>query len=151
MTEAHGDDLEPRVSALEREMAQVRGEAAQARSDAAAARVLSTGADRDVSEVRAELRAHTSAISALRQTQVDFDRRLRSLERTTHSGFAEMRTGFAELRAEMGDLRDGLRSEMGEMRAELHSEIRDIRGGFATMQTGMQAIVDLLRNDGSGR
>ena len=110
MTEARGDDLEPRVSALEDEMAQVRDEAAQARADAAAARVLSAGADRDVSEVRAELRAHTRAISALRQTQVDFDRRLSSMERTTQAGFAEM------------------------------------RGGFATLQAGMQRIVGLLEN-----
>jgi hypothetical protein len=36
-------------------------DSAAARADSAAARVLAAGADRDVSEVRAELRAHTQA------------------------------------------------------------------------------------------
>jgi chromosome segregation ATPase len=129
MSDGRGDDLEPRVSALEREMAEVRDQAAQARADAAAARVLSAGADRDVSEVRAELRAHTRAISALRQTQVDFDRRLSSMERTTRDGFADMHRRFAEM----------------------DTGFAEMRTGFGEMRTGMSAIVNLLQDGGQDR
>ena len=89
-----GDDFETRMAVLEREVARLReqavhtsSEAAAARADAAAARVLAAGADRDVSEVRAELRAHTQALNALRENQLEQAR--------------DMREGFAELASEM--------------------------------------------------
>jgi chaperonin cofactor prefoldin len=88
------DDVETRLTVLEREVARLReqtvrtsSDATAARVDAAAARVLAAGADRDVSEVRAELRAHTQALNALRETQLEQAR--------------EMREGFAEMRTEM--------------------------------------------------
>jgi hypothetical protein len=88
------DDFEARLAILERELARLReqsilisSDATGARVDAAAARVLAAGADRDVSEVRAELRAHIQALNALRETQLEQAR--------------EMREGFAEMRAEM--------------------------------------------------
>ncbi len=63
--------------------------------DAAAARVLAGAADRDVSEIRAEIRdfrnATTASFNALRQDFVDLrshvDRRFEQVDR----GFAEMR------------------------------------------------------------
>jgi hypothetical protein len=65
------DDVEARLAILEREIARLReqtlltsADATTARVDAAAARVLAAGADRDVSEVRAELRAHIQALNA---------------------------------------------------------------------------------------
>jgi hypothetical protein len=91
------DDVEARLAILEREIARLReqtltsSDATTARVDAAAARVLAAGADRDVSEVRAELRAHIQALNALRETQLEQTR--------------EMREGFAEIRAE---IREGL-------------------------------------------
>ncbi len=66
-------ELELRVSTLESEVAELREQVARSVSDAEAARVLASGADRDVSEVRAELRAHTRALSALRETQVEMN------------------------------------------------------------------------------
>jgi uncharacterized coiled-coil DUF342 family protein len=53
--------------------------------------VLAAGADRDVSEVRAELRAHIQVLNALRETQLEQAREMRE-------GFAEMREGFVETR-----------------------------------------------------
>jgi hypothetical protein len=88
MTE--GDDIEGRVRRLENEQARVRDEVAQARADAAAARVLAAGADRDVSEVRAELRAHTGALNALRETQREMDQRMTD-------GFATLHTGMQHI------------------------------------------------------
>ena len=64
-------DLEGRVEALERQMGEVSQRVAGAAADAEAARVMAAGADRDVSEVRAELRAHTSVLNALRETQIE--------------------------------------------------------------------------------
>jgi hypothetical protein len=88
------DDVEARLAILEREVARLReqsilisSDATGARVDAAAVRVLAAGADRDVSEVRAELRAHIQALNALRETQLEQAR--------------EMREGFAEIRTEM--------------------------------------------------
>ncbi|OJY39534.1 MAG: hypothetical protein BGP03_30945 [Pseudonocardia sp. 73-21] len=50
-------------------------------------------ADRDVSEVRSELRAHTRTLNALRETQAEFGRRL---------GGVEMRSGVAQIVALLG-------------------------------------------------
>lgn len=58
------EDLAHRVAAVEAELALVRQEAA-------AARALASGADRDVAEYRAELRAHTRTLGALRETQLE--------------------------------------------------------------------------------
>ena len=70
-----------------------------AQTDASAARELAAGADRDVSEVRAELRAHTRALNALRETQVE-------------QGQA-MDRGFAEMRARLDQTTGGLDQILG--------------------------------------
>lgn len=120
------DDFEARLAILEREVARLReqsilisSDATGARVDAAAARVLASGADRDVSEVRAELRAHTQALNALRETQLEQAR--------------EMREGFAEIRAEM---REGF--------AEIREELAEMREGFAKQAIGTAEIAALL-------
>jgi chromosome segregation ATPase len=95
---------------------QLRAEIALVRADAQAARMLAAGADRDVSEVRAELRSHTRVLNALRQTQVEQGR------------------AIDELRSEVGGLRGGL----GELRIEM-------RTGFATLASGMADITTLLQ------
>ena len=81
----HKGDVEQQVSA--------------AQTDASAARDLAAGADRDVSEVRAELRAHTRALNALRETQVE-------------QGQA-MDRGFAEMRARLDQATGGLDQILG--------------------------------------
>ncbi len=65
-------------------MAALEARLEEVAADAVAARHLAAGADRDVSEVRAELRAHTSALNALRETQVEQGQAM-------NQGFAEMR------------------------------------------------------------
>ncbi|MGH3718220.1 MAG: hypothetical protein ACRDRI_05130 [Pseudonocardiaceae bacterium] len=100
------NDLEARVGILEREVARLREESALASSDAGAARVLAAGADHDVSEVRSELRAHTRALNALRETQLEQGRLLTeqgeaivSLEQKMNAGFATLNTGMAKITA----------------------------------------------------
>ena len=117
-----GDDFEVRLAVLEREVVRLReqvalisSDVAAARVDAAGARVLAAGADRDVSEVRAELRAHIQVLNALRETQLEQAREMRD-------GFAEMREGLAEMREGFVETREG----------------------FATQATGMAQITALL-------
>jgi chromosome segregation ATPase len=86
---ANPDDnaLESRLAVVERELARLREEVSTIRTDSQAARVLAAGADRDVTEVRAELRAHTQALNALRETQLEQQ--------------AEMQRGFGTVNAGM--------------------------------------------------
>lgn len=107
---------------------QLRADLAVVAADAQAARTLAAGADRDVSEVRAELRAHTRVLNALRETQAEQGRAIASL-----------RVEFAELRVEFAELRGGF--------AELQVQMR---AGFATLASGMGDITRLLqpRDDG---
>jgi hypothetical protein len=58
------DSLEQRVAAVESEVR-------PARRDSAAASILAVGADRDVADYRAEMRAHTRGLNALRQRQIE--------------------------------------------------------------------------------
>lgn len=69
------DDLDARFTRLEREVAEFGEQVALTSVDAAAAGVLAAGADRDVAEVRAEPRAHTQGLNALRETQLEQGRR----------------------------------------------------------------------------
>lgn len=75
-----GDELEARVSRLESEVARLQDGVTVSRADAAAARVLAGGADRDISDVRRELRAHTQVLNALRETQIEQGRHLSALD-----------------------------------------------------------------------
>jgi 3-phosphoshikimate 1-carboxyvinyltransferase len=74
-------DLERRVSALEQDVTRLQGELDRAREDAEAARTLAGGADREVSDVRSQLRAQRGLLQALRDTQVEHGDRLDRLER----------------------------------------------------------------------
>jgi len=113
------DDVEARFTRLEHEVAELREQVALTRSDAAAARVLAAGADRDVSEVRAELRAHTQGLNALRETQLEQGQEINELRHEMREGFTSQGRGIDALEREM-------------------------RGGFATMATGMAQITALL-------
>ncbi len=89
------DDLEGRVNALEMTVEDINRRLRGAEQDAAAARVLAGAADRDVTEIRADIRdfrsATTASFNALRQDFVDMrshvDRRFEQFDR----GFAEIR------------------------------------------------------------
>ncbi|MGH3686843.1 MAG: hypothetical protein ACRDRU_04455 [Pseudonocardiaceae bacterium] len=107
---APDDNFETRLAVLEREVARLReqttltsSEATAARADAAAARVLAAGADHDVSEVRAELRAHLQVLNALRETQLDQAREMHEgfaeIRTEMHEGFAVQATGMAQITA----------------------------------------------------
>ena len=93
------NEIESRVAVLEREMLRLREQIALTSSEAAAARVLAAGADHDVSEVRAELQAHTQALNALRETQRELGRKIDRLEDKVTQGFGTLATGMAQITA----------------------------------------------------
>ncbi len=126
---APGDDVERRVARLERDVARLREELTVTSSDAGAARALAAGADRDVSEVRAELRAHTSALNALRQTQLKHGE---ALDRLPES-FQHLEGSFQHLEGSFQHLRESF-----------HQQAAETSRGFAMVRSGMAQIVALL-------
>jgi hypothetical protein len=85
---AEPDDLEARVAALETQVRELSERVRGSEQDAAAARVLAGGADRDVSEIRSEIRdfrqATTSSFNAMREDLTD-------LRHQMNNGFTGMR------------------------------------------------------------
>ena len=91
------DSVENRLTALERQVAHLREQNAFIASDASAARTLAAGADRDVSEVRAELRAHTQVLNSLRETQLEQGQVLAEQGQTMRAGFAGVNAGMEQI------------------------------------------------------
>jgi chromosome segregation ATPase len=99
------DDLEARVAALESQMHELSERVRASEQDAAAARVLAGGADRDVTEIRGEIRdfrqATTSSFNAMREDLTD-------LRQQMNNRFAEVDKGFAEMRGKFDATAAGL-------------------------------------------
>lgn len=91
-------DLESRVTALEQQVRDLAGRVQTSEQDAAAARVLAGAADRDVDEIRNEIRdfrqATTTSFNALRQDFVDLRQDFADLRGHVDQGFTEMRGKF---------------------------------------------------------
>lgn len=98
-------DLEDRVEALEGQVRDLQGRMRGSERDAAAARVLAGAADRDVGEIRGEIRdfrqATTTGLNALREDFVDLraymDRRFEQVDQA----FAQVDRGFVEIRGKL--------------------------------------------------
>ncbi len=129
------------MSALESQVRELTVEVRQSKQDAAAARVLAGGADRDVAEIRTEIRdfrqATTASFNAMREDITDLRREFRQ----------EMDDRFTGIRREMDDRFTGLRQEM-------HDGFAEMRGKFDATAAGMEQIVRLLNtmrtNEGDG-
>lgn len=102
---AQPSDLEARVAALETQVSALAERVRHSEQDAAAARVLAGGADRDVSEMRGEIREfrdqNNRVLNAMREdlngltSRMDgLTSRMNSLEQKVDSGFIEMRGKF---------------------------------------------------------
>jgi DNA-binding ferritin-like protein len=85
---AQPPDLEARVTALEEQVRDLGERVRNSQQDAAATRVLAGGADRDVTEMRSEIREfreqNTRVLNAMREDLAD-------LRSHVDSGFAEIR------------------------------------------------------------
>jgi methyl-accepting chemotaxis protein len=91
-------DLEARVTALESRVEELTGRVHRSERDAAAARVLAGGADRDVEQIRGEIRdfkqATTASFNAMRED-------INDLRTEVRNGFAEVDRGFIEIRGRL--------------------------------------------------
>ncbi|GAA1259274.1 hypothetical protein GCM10009609_22800 [Pseudonocardia aurantiaca] len=99
------DDLESRVTALETQVRELTDRVRHSQHDAAAARVLAGGADRDVTEIRAEIRdfrqATTSSFTAMRQDLADLRQQMDDRFRQVNDGFHQVDGGFTEVRGRL--------------------------------------------------
>lgn len=83
------EDLEQRLTALETQVGELADRVRHAEQDAAAARVLAGGADRDVTEIRAEIRDFRTATT----------RSFNAMREEMNERFARVDAGFIEMRA----------------------------------------------------
>ena len=86
------DDLESRFTKLEHEVDRLREEVASARA-------LAALADRDVAELRAEMRGYRQVLNALRETQLEQGQQIDGLRQEMREGFAMQATGMAQITA----------------------------------------------------
>jgi chromosome segregation ATPase len=111
-------DLEARVRDLEHEVLRLKDGVEISRADAAAARVLAGGADRDISDMKTLLRAHTQTLNALRETQLEQQSEIRELRSEMHSEMralrSEMQQGFGMLHTGMAQIVASLPNQQGE-------------------------------------
>ena len=91
-------DLEARVTALETQVHDLDERVRHSEHDAAAARVLAGGADRDVAEIRREIRdfreQNTRVLNAMRDDLLD-------LRSAVDERFTSVDQGFAEIRGRL--------------------------------------------------
>ena len=89
------DNLEARVAALETQVQELSEQVRHSAQDAAAARVLAGGADRDVTEIREEIRdfrrATTASFNAMREDLTDLRANLTDLRTKVDDGFTAIR------------------------------------------------------------
>ena len=90
------------LAALETEVHELSHEVPVTRQDAVSARVLAGGADRDVGEIRGEIRdfgqATTASLNALREDQLDIRRQMAAGFARFDDNFAKVDAGFTEMR-----------------------------------------------------
>lgn len=116
MSEDPGD-LEQRVQDLETEVDLLNRRVQQNKQDAAAARILAGGADRDVGELREEVR--------------DF-------RRATTASFNALRTDFTDLKADFTDLKGQMNDGFTEIRGRLDATA----AGIAQIAEMLATLID---------
>ena len=126
------EDVDRRLTAVEQGLAELRQLTAQTSVDAGAARTLAAGADRDVSEVRAELRAHLSVLNALRETQVEHGTRLDPID---------ARLDQVDARFDQIDTRFG---EVAAAFTRVDTNFASVERQFGAVHAGLAQIVTLV-------
>jgi hypothetical protein len=123
---AQQPDLEARVAALETHVHELTERVRHSEQDAIAARVLAGGADRDVTDIRGELREfreqNTRVLNAMREDLTDLRQRV-------EDGFRRVDDGFQRIDNEFRRVDNGF---------------VEMRGKFDATAAGQQQIVELL-------
>lgn len=110
MTEPSGN-LEARVGALEARVDDLTEQLQHAKQDAVAARVLAGGADRDVEQVRGEMRDFRQATVASFNAMRDD---LTELRAQMNDGFSEVRGRLDTIAAGLGHITELLNNLIGQ-------------------------------------
>ena len=109
-----------------------------AEQDAAAARILAGAADRDVSEIRAEIRdfrqATTTSFNALRADFVDL-----------RGDVGDLRQDVGDLRQDVGDLRENIGGLQGDF-SDLGRGFTEVRRKVDATAAGQQRVVTLIES-----
>jgi chromosome segregation ATPase len=102
---AHPPDLEARVAALETRVSELGERVRRSEQDAAAARVLAGGADRDVADIRTEIREfrghNTTVLNAMREDLTDVRQDLTNMHLELTSLRSRVDDGFIEIRGRL--------------------------------------------------
>jgi len=106
---------------LAAEVATLRGEVTELHREVAEARALASGADRDVADYRAEMRAQTRLIEALRESQVEQGVRL--MEHGERLGHIEV--ALDQQSGDVSAIRGTLRHH-GEMMREIADSLTEL-------------------------
>lgn len=92
---AEPDEPDPRVAELERQVRELDRRVRSSAQDAAAARILAGGADRDVAEIRGEIRdfrqATAASFTAMRADSADLRQEMNDEFEAVDRGFIEVR------------------------------------------------------------
>jgi chromosome segregation ATPase len=125
-------ELEGRVAALETKVSELTEQVKVSRQDAAAARVLAGGADRDVEQIRGEIRdfrqAATSSLNALRETQREQGEVLHTHSELLRTHGELLRTHSEQLRT-LDEKVDGLSDKFDRLTGEVRSKFDQLAGG----------------------
>jgi chromosome segregation ATPase len=119
-------DLEARVTALETEVRQLADRVRHSEQDAAAARVLAGGADRDVAEIRTEIREFR-------------DQNNRVLN--------AMREDMVAMREDMGTTRQDIAAmgeDLSDLRQKMSAGFIEMRGKLDATAAGLQQVTGML-------
>ena len=107
-------------------------------------RTMVAGADRDVADYRAEMRAHKSALMALRDTQLEQGAKLDDLRETQIAHYAEHKADITALRTELrtglAGVRNEFRTGLAEVRTELRTELAEVKTGLARVEADVTEI-----------
>lgn len=102
---AQQPDLETRVATLGTHVRELAERVRHSEQDAAAARVLAGGADRDVAEIRGEIREfreqNTRVLNAMREDLIDLRQRVETGFIRVDNCFAQVDNGFTEMRGKL--------------------------------------------------
>jgi uncharacterized protein YPO0396 len=129
------------MAALEADVAGLRARLERAEQDAAAARILAGGADRDVGEVRTDLREFraqsTRMLNAMRADLAD-------LREHVDRGFARVDERFARIDDRLGRV-DERFVRVDAQFDQVDRNFLTVRGMLDGVAAGQQLIVDILR------
>ncbi|HYS38748.1 MAG TPA: permease [Pseudonocardiaceae bacterium] len=120
---AQPPDFEARLSAVETRLGELAERVQQSQQDAAAARVLAGGADRDVEQIRGEIRdfrqATTSSFNTMRDDLTDLRTEVDHGFAQVDRRFVDVDRGFAEMRGRL----DGTAAGIDQITGLLHTLI----------------------------